>query len=63
MHHPVNSMVAHDHDLPNVGSASSGWQKCWTHSIDVHDFFISYRVSSEGKKSPGSPQVWKQIIH
>ncbi len=31
--------------------------KCWTHNQPSHDFFLNYRVNSEGKKSPLSQAV------
>ncbi len=30
---------------------------CWTHNQSIHHFFLNYRVSSEGRKSPSSQAV------
>ncbi len=37
--------------------------RCWTHNQSEHDFFINYRVSSEGKKNPVSFAVCILFIY
>ncbi len=39
--------------LPNPARST----KCWTHSVSIHGFFLSYRVGTEGKKSALSQAV------
>ncbi len=43
-------------------SCLAGSMKCWTHNQSIHDFFLNYRVSSEGRKSPSSIAVWQEHI-
>lgn len=38
------------HDV-NIGPE---FDECWSHNVSQHDFFLSYRVASEGKQVAGS---------
>ncbi len=43
--------------VPNTTIQLAHTLICWTHNQSIHHFFINYRVSSEGRKSPSSQAV------